>query len=64
MTISDTDLNKLTRLGIPSKVRRDAVIALNLNGIHSERKARNARARCAAYWTTVGMDDPLARGVS
>ena len=47
--LTDVEINRLTALGTPRSVRRDALIALNLNGLHSARKVSNARQRLTAY---------------
>ena len=47
--LTDVEINQLTALGTPRSVRRDALIALNLNGVHSARKVANARQRLAEY---------------
>lgn len=48
-TLTDVEINRLTALGVPTKVRRDALIALNLNGLHSATRVRNARQRLCDY---------------
>jgi hypothetical protein len=47
--LTDVEINQLTALGTLRSVRRDALIALNLNGMHSARKVSNARQRLAEY---------------
>ena len=48
-TVTDAEIARMTRLGVPAKVRRDALVALNLNGTYSPRRVRNARERIVRH---------------
>lgn len=51
-TLTDAEIASLTKLGTPSRIRRDALIAMNLNGTYSARRVHNARQRIAAALAT------------